>query len=360
MLGTMTSARRFARPALAAALATALAASATVACNRHGRGTRLGGAGTPHDDGSGVLARASIKFMTSTDEGGFEPSQDAARTQPVYDYGYGYTYGGFGGDWYGGFGGSPYASYQPYVPYQATQRVPEYAVSYATDHGAIEGRVVWPKPPRAPESFAAPTTCDGPIENRSLQLGGGNAVEGAVVYLEKIVSGRATPPIYAGYGRPVSTGGTVEVHDCALTPTVQILMPVPGHITVTNDGGAPRTLVAEKYGDATTRVEQRLEAGGTRRVPVSGAGLVRIADASGALPPAWIIPANHPYFTLTDDRGRFRLDDVVPGDYTLVIWHPPVITGSADGALQYAEPVVVKKKVTVRKTAASEIEISLP
>src|SRR5689334_19478765 len=124
-------------PFTAAAASAVVAGGLAVACHHDNGGATLPAAGSDQDDGSGLLARASVKFMTSSDEGGFEPSPSP---QPINDdYGYnGFTYGGFGGDLYG-FGGSPYASYQPYAPYTPPNRTPPYAISYATDGGSIEG-----------------------------------------------------------------------------------------------------------------------------------------------------------------------------------------------------------------------------
>ncbi len=36
---------------------------------------------------------------------------------------------------------------------------------------------------------------------------------------------------------------------------------------------------------------------------------------------AWIVVAAHPYYTITDDEGKFQLTDVPAGDYTLRLWH---------------------------------------
>lgn len=35
---------------------------------------------------------------------------------------------------------------------------------------------------------------------------------------------------------------------------------------------------------------------------------------------AWIVIAEHPFYTVTDEQGRFRLDHVPAGDYTLQVW----------------------------------------
>jgi hypothetical protein len=343
-------------------------ASLTFACGGAVPPPKLDPAGSKGDDGSGLLAEASVQFMTSSDEGGFEPDPAPNRGYG-YGYGYdygggyygGYTYGGFGGDWYGGgaYGGNIYASFQPYMPYTTTQRVVDYTVSYATDHGAIEGQVTWPKPPSMPATLDGPSGC-GKVDNPSLRLGKGNTVEGAIVYLEKITQGRGWQvQQYSGY-KPISTGGSIELRECALTPRVQVQMPVPGQLALSNAHDVPVTLVADRPGDTSTRIEQRLDVGATRVVGLQSAGVTRIGDQAGALSPAWIVSGNHPYYALTDDRGRFRLDDVVAGDYTLIAWHPPVVTGIVDGKAVYGDPVIVKKKITVKKTASTTVAFALP
>jgi hypothetical protein len=356
--------------AMLSRLATGMiAATLGLACGHPAPAPKLPAAGDNRDDGSGLLAKASVQILTSTDEGGYEP-------EPVnrgygygygygYDYGYGggYTYGGFGGDWYGGggYGGNIYASFQPYMPYNQVQRIPDYTITSATELGAIEGQVTWPKPPRAPETIDGPSGC-GQVANPSLRLGSGNAVEGAVVYLEKITQGRSMMGAnqYTGY-RPITTGGAVELRDCALTPRVQVQLPVPGQLTLSNAHDVPVTLVAERPGDAGgARLEQRLDVGASRAIAMQSTGVTRIADQTGALSPAWIVAGNHPYYTLTDDRGRFRLDEVVPGDYTLIAWHPPVVTAIVDGKAVYGEPVIVSKKITVKKIASTTVAFALP
>ncbi len=354
MLGAMPL-PRLVSTAAAAALAAGAALVLAGACHKHTKGTRLPAAGSTTDDGSGILAKASVKFLTSEDEGGFEPDTQRYNNYDSYG-GYYYqqfTYGGFGGDGYGG--NYLYAGYSPYMQYQTPSRTPTYGVVYSTaDAGGIEGTVTWPKPPAHP-SFAGPGSC-GTLDNDSVVLGSGNTVVGAVVYLEKIASGRSAP-----YGsKPLFVGGTLEQRECQLTPRVQIVGPLPAQLNLWNDDDVRTTLAVTKFGDGGSRVEQTLEPGGNRAMGVTSVGVTRVEDTAGALAPAWVIGADNPYFTLTDNQGRFRLDDVVAGDYTLVVWQPPVVTGVKDGVVQYGEPIVVKKKVTVKKVTATKLKIELP
>jgi hypothetical protein len=51
------------------------------------------------------------------------------------------------------------------------------------------------------------------------------------------------------------------------------------------------------------------------------AGLVRVKCDAHEWMRAWIVELDHPYFTTTDESGKFDITDVPPGTYTVVAWH---------------------------------------
>ena len=50
--------------------------------------------------------------------------------------------------------------------------------------------------------------------------------------------------------------------------------------------------------------------------------MVRIACNRHDFMQNWLYVVDHPYFGITDQDGRFTLDQVPPGPYTLLAWHP--------------------------------------
>ena len=62
---------------------------------------------------------------------------------------------------------------------------------------------------------------------------------------------------------------------------------------------------------------------------------------------AWLYLSDHPYATVTDDQGQFTLEDIPPGTFDIVTWHPVLGTRT--------QPVTVAAKTT----ATLDIEITL-
>ncbi len=52
---------------------------------------------------------------------------------------------------------------------------------------------------------------------------------------------------------------------------------------------------------------------------------------------SWALVVDHPYYAITDQDGRFEIDDIPPGTYKVTIWHPYVRE-------TYEETVIIKPK----------------
>jgi plastocyanin len=68
----------------------------------------------------------------------------------------------------------------------------------------------------------------------------------------------------------------------------------------------------------------RYAAGGSRSVAFNRPGIVRVFCDIHSHMSAFILVFAHRYFAVTDDDGRYRLDGVPPGTYTVAVWNETV------------------------------------
>jgi hypothetical protein len=327
-----------------------------VACGGKAPGTTLAKVGGDGDDGAGQLAAASSQVLVGGDDDGSDGFAPEHRARTDYNQ---YGYDAYGGGTYGGgaYGAGAYGGYLygGYMPSGAMINPPAVAPNPyngigVVDGGAITGTVRWPHPPAAPATLAM-AGC-GDTANPTLSIGRGGGAGDTVVYLARVDHGRAFPVA----SRTVQVGGQVERRGCALEPSVQVATPVPSALTVVNSEPGKLEL---GVGAPGKEAKLTLDEGTSRTTPLL-AGPVRVADAAGALIPAWVVGVSHPYYTLTDGEGRFRIDDVPPGAYELVVWHAPVVVAVKDGKVVATAAAEVRRDVVVKGYVATPIAIDLP
>lgn len=299
-------------------------------------------AGTDRDDGYGDLAQKSASLVTSaeTETKLFVPRHHhRARTS---------------GDPYGGdpYGGTMYAS-DPFdgmldVPAQspwghASVQAPSYN-PIAGLTGAIEGTVTWRGAPPAPL-----TTACGAFDNPSVRVGAHNAAGGVLVYIEHVEVGRTIP----SYGQPASVGGTIAKRGCVLAPAVQIVTPLPAGLAIHGDATAVKLRVTWPSGVTPFELQ---EAG--RVLIQAQPGVTRIEADDGSLGGAWVVASDTPYYAITDDTGRFRIDELAAGTYVVTFWRPP-LPGTANGKLVYGAPVITHRSIKVDATRPARLDVAL-
>jgi hypothetical protein len=70
---------------------------------------------------------------------------------------------------------------------------------------------------------------------------------------------------------------------------------------------------------------------------------------------------DHPYFAITDADGKFEIDGVPPGTYTLVAWHEGYKIVRIDSSRPiYDDPHIVRKKVDVKPHETVEARFEFP
>jgi hypothetical protein len=301
-------------------------------------------AGSDKDDGHGLLARASSTLLTN-DHDGVEPSPFPARSRRT-------AYGGdtYGGDAYGGgggaYGGAHYGNYAPPGwTYPSANRTPHYT-SLAGLTGVVEGVVTWRGAP--PAKLA--TSC-GAIE--PLHVGTDHAIAGALVYIERITTGRKLAH-EGGERRPSTVGGVIAKHGCAFVPAVQLVTPVPAALSI--HGDAARTTLRITTATGTSSSADLQEAG---RVALQvRPGVTRVEADDGTLAAAWVVALETPSYAITDDAGRFRIEELAPGTYDVSFWLSP-IPSVVDGKLRYGAPVIAHRSITVGPARPAHLDVAL-
>jgi len=90
----------------------------------------------------------------------------------------------------------------------------------------------------------------------------------------------------------------------------------------------------------------RYAAGRSKAVRFDRPGVVRVFCDIHSHMSAFVVVFNHPYFRVTDADGRFRLDNLPPGTYTVVGW--------------YEGEARVQRTVTVTAGGATDVDLVVP
>jgi len=325
--------------------ARAVLVVAVAACGAS-QAPRLYPAGTDRDDGYGDLAQASVRLWIGSDG----DSQLLAPTHRRTRHG-GDAYGGdpYGGAMYGDDDPSavppPPPGCRPHGGRRCGPLAPTQRYKPTTGlRGAIEGTVTW----RGTPPTQLRTAC-GPIDPPGLHIGTDHAVGGVLVYIDHVDIGRVLP----SYQRPAGVGGALTKRGCALSPTLQVVAPLPANLTIHGDATAATLRVSAPSGVQPFELQ---EAG--RVVIPAQAGVTRIEADDGSLAAAWVVASDTPYYAVTDDLGRFRLDELAAGTYDVTVMRPS-LPATTDGKLVYGEPVIVHRTIKVDAARPARLEVAI-
>jgi hypothetical protein len=89
-------------------------------------------------------------------------------------------------------------------------------------------------------------------------------------------------------------------------------------------------------------------------------GVTRIDGEDGKLAAAWVIGIQSPYFSVTDDGGRFRIEQLAAGTYDVAFWQPPLPAMNGDGTFAYGAPIVVHRSIHVDAKQTAKVTVALP
>lgn len=193
----------------------------------------------------------------------------------------------------------------------------DYKVVPVSNGGAIAGTVKWSGP--TPHLAALVINKDQQIcdpnaqKTRDLErliVGSDGGVANTVVFLKDISEGKAMD---LPQQRRV-----LDQRHCRYEPHL-LLVPVSATLEMKSSDATLHTIHMD--GAATYNLpfpfpNQVIE----REMPTPGLVNVR-CNGGHTWMNAEMLVVRHPYYAITDERGRFELSDVPPGEYALMAWH---------------------------------------
>ena len=229
---------------------------------------------------------------------------------------------------------------------------PTYVEAPVPDGGVLVGRVRFSGEPPKGEPLAVRKNTDVCGEHKPFQaliLGPSKGVKGTVVALEGVERGKRAPELeldnakclFVPHVSAVMAGAKVRIRNS--DPVLHNTHGFHERLTVFN--------IALPTKDQIVDVTQRIKKPGVVEV---------VCDAHTHMR-AWMVVRDNPYFAVSDDDGRFRIDDIPPGRYRVTAWHEGwLVTGKdKDGRPLYDPPRVLTQEVTVPARGEVAVEFEL-
>ena len=241
-----------------------------------------------------------------------------------------------------------------------------YQVVQLNQTGTISGTVKWSGPLPHMASFPIdkdPQVCD-PDSHKTRDLerlivGPQNGVANTVVFLKDISRGKAMDI--------PEPRRSLDQKQCRYEPHI-LLVPENGPLQLKSSDAVLHTVHMD--GAATYNLPFPFtNRPVTRTMPA--AGLVNVRCNGGhAWMNAEIMVVSHPYYSVTDDSGKFELTDVPPGQYQIVAWHEgwklereeaafDVLTERKIRRPVFSDPKTLEKQVMVKPDETAVINFVL-
>ncbi len=227
---------------------------------------------------------------------------------------------------------------------------------------AIVGKVLWKgalPPVDAFEVEVDVSACAprGALPNNRVEIDPtSRGVRNAVVWLNP------KPEQMGSEELTTKTGSQFEFRRCQIEPSL-VLVSRGARVVFTNLDSVIH-YVEVKASKAATRTFTLPAVGSSEFLRPTELGFYEIRCKRHPWESATIVVADHPYYTVTDSSGRFTLEGVAPGVYTLHVWHggmgaTPIREGGLVRGYRFSDPVQARKRVIVRSGEATEVSVEL-
>ena len=222
------------------------------------------------------------------------------------------------------------------------------------DGGSIGGVVRWvgPMPELAPiEVRAGREVCGESQPSPTLRVSERRGVSDVVVWLTDVRAGRAF--------EPPAEAPTIELRGCRYAPHV-IAVGVGWSVRFANADPILHNVHGVAGGETVLDVGLP-ERGASATHAFDAPGPVRVVcDAGHGWELAWVHAFEHPYFAVSREDGRYRIDDVPPGQYVLQAWHEGWrADGTRAGRPRLSNPIVLTRTVSVSPRQETSVDFQL-
>ncbi len=184
--------------------------------------------------------------------------------------------------------------------------------------GVVSGTVTFggsPKPPLNVDKNR--DVCGAQKPDESISVSGGK-LKNVVISIEGISRGPR---------KPLSRTATIDQRGCLFVPHVQAVS-AGGTYELLNGDSVFHNVKLQSGGRSLHNVGMPFK-GMRVKKSVAGPGVVKLSCDAHSWMRGWVIVKDHPYVAITDDAGRFTLEGVPPGTYTVEAWHEELGTKRA-------------------------------
>ena len=179
-------------------------------------------------------------------------------------------------------------------------------------------------------------------------------IKNTVVYLADIKKGKKL--------EMPETNPKLDQTGCVYEPHI-IVAPVKSRLDMVSGDDVLHNI--HMYGAASYNLAFPLK-GKTITKRLRKPGVIRtVCDAGHSWMSAYIHVMKHPYYTLTDENGNFKIADVPPGTYKLQAWHEGweiVKTEEKGGQISgyvFSDSIILEKEVVVPEKGEVEVTFEL-
>ena len=144
--------------------------------------------------------------------------------------------------------------------------------------------------------------------SEALLVSASKGIKNVVVTLEGIAEGKKFA------GKTV----TFDQRNCAYSPHVLVL-PVGGQLSLLNGDSVMHNVHA--YSLKNTQFNESIPATKKSVKTLPFSEVVKMGCDVHKWMSAWVIVVENPYYSITDENGAFKIDEIPAGKYTLRAWH---------------------------------------